>query len=425
MRRMFFLNARRHMAKTEAKMSSTRQTIEEVLFLYDPRIPDERQAKLILTHYPHGTDLRGNPLEQPLLYSGDADGPARYMRVFAIAAEEASIDERRVAFLLESWNGARRRPGKWDTRIVLHLQDHILSLLTAMAEGERKNRLAELCWYHTGLTAHLLGDFDRAADAQDTAGKLAQKRRDKDSGYICAMQAAYERACGALVKYLRAPPEETRKAGETALYALHAFPDRNGLDNDATTTTKRRWTNGNGPVQRLLLHSLEREMLCCRQLDDLDALCTYASSTEGACFADWAFLLTWIRPEAPTPKDLLTDDARKRCAQIAETSGADVELRAFALFVHADILMTKKMRRVQSENRTLGLYCSRGAQRVINLITEAKRLCQEILDLPDHGAVLLREYARRRIEALQAELPDTSLAMSLQAFLKSLKGPPN
>ena len=370
-------------------------------FVYDSALSDEALARLIARHYPPGTDMKGNSLEQPLLYSADVDGPARYMRVFANAesmAEDAGDVERQVAFMLESWNGARRRPRHWNKDTVLNFTDYLPRILPTVEDGARKQRLTELYWYHTGLTAHLFGEFDRAATAQDKAAEFARARGDIDSAVICEEQAAYERVCKALIEDMGTSSNETQEACIEALYCLRGYvPNLDELAD--STATNHLWAYGNGHVHRLLVHWLGGRTYKAQE-DDLDALHMFAATTEGACFADWKFLLAWIRPKASLPQDPRTDATIMRCNEIEEKKGVDVELHALALYVHADLLMTLKMARVRAENEALDLRCSRGANRVFLLIQEARRLNQVILDLPDHGAVLLREYARQKIEAL-------------------------
>lgn len=154
-------------------------------FVYHPELSDELLARFIVQHYPCGVDMKNNPLEEPLLFLSRMDGPERYMRVFAKAEVLAEADrdmERQISFMLESWNGARRRPGKWEIAGVLHLMDYIPTLLDTLELGNRKARLEELYWYHTWRTAHLIGHFNRAAIAQDKAAECARARVRRTDG---------------------------------------------------------------------------------------------------------------------------------------------------------------------------------------------------------------------------------------------------
>lgn len=405
----------------ETEMSTNTTGAGGQPFVYNPELSDELLASFIVQHYQHGVDLKDNPLEEPLLFWSFKDGPERYMRVFAKAERMAEADrdtERQISFMLESWNGARRRPGQWGTSGVIHLKDFIPTLLDSLKNGERRTRLEELYWYHTGLTAHFLGRFTEAALAQDKVTEFARSRGDVQSVIICEAQAAYERACGEL---MNGDTTKDEKAITSALYCLRGHLSCLAELNDSSATN-RRWKYGNGPVHRLLLHWLD-ERAYDAQEDDLDALHVFAASPEGSCFADWAFLLAWIRPKAFPPQDLRTDATIARCKQIVEKGGIDVELRALALHVQANLLMTLKIACVQAENQALDLCCSRGANKVLKVIEEAIRIYAEIIDLPDHGAVLLREYARRKFQVLQVQLHDTSNAIPLMVFTEPLKGP--
>lgn len=364
-------------------MTTTKQV--EPKFVFDPDLSDDALASLLLEHYRIEADLTGNPLEKPLLYSGDSAGPERYMRVFTkaeIRADSAGNAERQISFMLEALNGARRRPGKWPVGKVEHLLDYIPRILPAVSPADRKARLTELYWYHTGLVFHLLGKFDRAAEAQHKAADFARARGNEQSAIICDAQGAYESACGAIAR------NNTDEIA-TALNVLRLQSSR--LDElDDSTETNSRWKYGNGPVHRMVMHFLggvEYEALD----EDYWSVKDMQTDLRGV-FAGWIEVVEQIRNLMHLSKG---QGVRiRRGVKIDDTTFThcvDVEERAAAL-----IFMATAVARGMPVACPPGC-CGRGEVANTQRREYAGRIYQQVVDFPEHGAEVFRAVARREI----------------------------
>ncbi|HLD31343.1 MAG TPA: hypothetical protein VJB37_00385, partial [Patescibacteria group bacterium] len=138
-----------------------------------------------LVSLPEGTEMAGGPLDQALIkgHDGYTPDPAMYMAIFDKAAARVTNPERQATYLLEALNGARRRPGLWNT---LETEGMLLAAKKAIQAigggGSRKTRLEGLSYYHGGLLYRMVGEYLKAGAEQICAGAaLAQAGRFQEA----------------------------------------------------------------------------------------------------------------------------------------------------------------------------------------------------------------------------------------------------
>ena len=326
---------------------------------------NEEVAKQVLAeHGGDGDDGFNDTLTRPLLYGvgGVTKDPARYAAICSIVVRMAYVPanhERIATFLVETANGLRRVGGVWDALQVTDTLETARTSILGLPEGPRRSRLEGLHAYHGGIVYRELGEFDKAALAQEESARLGS---DPNTNGISRFCAAVEWAHYSLVVGDPAMIAEKLAALRAAVLALMAL--------DGSNQEVRRWQLANCPAHLLYTHWLAGVKYYGWQAE-LEAFQRLPEDL-AKTFEPWGLLFSAIdsldRGGSGFPAVELADAVIKKDAHPSTT--------ALAMLVAA---------RAHQANRLLGI---------------TKVMLRAIVSLPGHGGHFVRAVAKRELEAL-------------------------
>lgn len=165
-------------------------------------LSDDELADILLAH-PVTTDFFfGHPAGDLLVgRNGAPQDPARYARIFALAAARASDPAMRLACLVEEWNGRRRPPNAAPhyevASVYASLRD---KLAQEVPSGEVKAVLGGSIGYNLGIVLHGLWRYLEAGNSQLVSASWLILAGRQDKALVALFVAAVDHASHALVK---------------------------------------------------------------------------------------------------------------------------------------------------------------------------------------------------------------------------------